>query len=169
MQCNTVIVVQLLSLMLLQQIHLSICANLGSSADLESILIVGGIVALCFIISICITSFGIAVLIIKLTTKEVEEDRNSEDQDNTVFTNTQLIEPTLNYDDVVNMDSLPPYIPGYTYNANIVNTNNSTLLSTEGEYVTLIQVPPAINTQEVIGSTEIYAYMSSPPPYLAIS
>ena len=59
-------------------------------------------------------------------------------------------EPVLSYDEVVNMDSLPPYIPGYTYNPNIVNTNNSRIPptgSTGGEHNTLesltnIPIPP---------------------------
>ena len=163
------IVLELVSIMILQHISLSFCANFDSSSNFECILIVGGIGTLSCIIFTCTTCFCIAVLIIKLTRKVMEEDCISEDEDNSVYTNTQLIEPTLNYDDVVNMDSLPPYIPGYTYNANIANTDNFAILSTGGGDATLTRVTPTINTQESICGTEIYVNLPSPPPYLTIN
>ena len=83
-------------------------------------------------------------------------------------------EPALDYDDVVNMDSLPPYIPGYTYNANIVNTNYSANLSTGtgGEqtiYLNTQEVPQnnqeSVSIQDAVFSIEFYADTPFPPPY----
>ena len=163
------IAVQLFLLTILQQFSLSFCSNFDSSSSFEYILIIGGVCTFCCMVVICHTCFCIAVLVIKSIRNETEEDFSSEDQDSSVIPNIYTIEPPLNYADVVNMDSLPPYIPGYSYNPNIVNSSTSVIFSTAaGEFPILTQVAPT-NTQEYIYSSEIYTNLPSPPPYISIS
>ena len=74
-------------------------------------------------------------------------------------------EPTLSYDDIVSMESLPPVIPGYTY---IINFSNATSanLQTEGEFST--QIVPVVDTQ-VEGNEQLDTSLLPPPPYSAVS
>ena len=72
-------------------------------------------------------------------------------------------EPVLSYDEAVNMDSLPPVIPGYTYNPNIVNTINCPILPTGEEHPT--NTNDAI-TQETVFCIEMYANLPFPPSYM---
>ena len=137
------------------------------------------------IVSICCTCCVVIVLTFKrlfginaIASGIIRSQRNDAEvgtQHNHIAANPavdpQATEPTLNYDDVISMDSLPPHIPGYTYNANTVNTR-CTVLSTGGEqttYPNTREVPTnnhgSITTQDAALSIELYADLPSPPPY----
>ena len=176
MKYETSIGVQLVFLFILQQTALSSCeeqisieANYCSFYCIVSIFTtIGSFIIICIGCTCCVfvafnskRLFGDNAVTSGIIRSQIN-DAEVGTQYNHIAANPaadpQASEPTLNYDDVISMDSLPPHIPGYTYNA-----NNP-----------IIQEVPAnnlesITPQNAVFSIELFADLPFPPPYLTIT
>ena len=107
--------------------------------------------------------------IIHNQTNQASNNQASNVSDIIITNPVAAIEPTLNYDDVINMESLPPAISGYTYTKNFC-INNSTNLETDESFAhPLTQIVPAAVTQGTVNSEQLNTSLFSPPPYPTMS